>query len=224
LDKFFLSVWRDPDHVKARGAQLLHGGGEVDRLRRAPRRHCSGVEVDNHALSGEVSERHILAVGVGQGKGWRGVTVAEPNGHAKTLAAAATSFDPQPRARAPVTLQYAVILGRRNTVKGGYVSNDSPQPTRTPSQIEADLGATRDRLATSVEALIDQVHPNRIKQRQIANVKHFANTELENAKSKIFNARGDLRTDRIAVIAAAVAGIVGFLLIIRAIARRGSSD
>jgi len=128
------------------------------------------------------------------------------------------------RARVAVTLQYAVILGRRNTVKGGYVSNDSPQPTRTPSQIEADLGATRDRLATSVEALIDQVHPNRIKQRQIANVKHFANTELENAKSKIFNARGDLRTDRIAVIAAAVAGIVGFLLIIRAIARRGSSD
>jgi len=128
------------------------------------------------------------------------------------------------RARAPVTLQYAVILGRRNTVKGGYVSNDSPQPIRTPSQIEADLGATRDRLAASVEALIDQVHPNRIKQRQIANVKHFANTELENAKSKIFNARGDLRTDRIAVIAAAVAGIVGFLLIIRAIVRRGRSD
>ena len=104
------------------------------------------------------------------------------------------------------------------------MSNDSPQPTRTPSQIEADLGATRDRLAASVEALIDQVHPNRIKQRQISNVKHFANTELENAKSKIFNARGDLRTDRIAVIAAAAAGIVGFLLIIRAIVRRGTSD
>ena len=74
------------------------------------------------------------------------------------------------------------------------MSNNSSQPTRTQSQIEADLGATRDRLTASVEALIDQVHPNRIKQRQIANVKHFANTELENAKSKIFNARGDLRT------------------------------
>src|SRR3954462_1238674 len=110
-------------------------------------------------------------------------------------------------------LQYAVILvrtGRRSAsqrlCKGGYVSNDSPQPTRTPSQIEADLGATRDRLTASVEALIDQVHPNRIKQRSINNVKHFANTELENAKSKIFNARGELRTDRIAVIAAAAAG------------------
>jgi Protein of unknown function (DUF3618) len=109
-------------------------------------------------------------------------------------------------------------------VQGGYVSSDSPQPNRTPSQIEADLGATRDRLAASVEALIDQVHPNRIKQRQINNVKRFANTELENAKSKIFTARGDLRTGRIAAVAAAAAGIAGFLLIIRAIVRRGRSD
>jgi hypothetical protein len=103
-------------------------------------------------------------------------------------------------------------------------SNNASQPTRTPSQIEADLGATRDRLITSVEALIDQVHPNRIKQRQIANVKRIANTELENAKSKVFNARGDLRTGRIVVVAAAVAGIVGFLLILRAIVKRVRSD
>jgi Protein of unknown function (DUF3618) len=103
-------------------------------------------------------------------------------------------------------------------------SNNASQPTRTPSQIEADLGATRDRLIASVEALIDQVHPNRIKQRQIANVKRIANIELENAKSKVFNARGDLRTGRIVVVAAAVAGIVGFLLILRAIVKRVRSD
>jgi phosphoribosylformylglycinamidine (FGAM) synthase-like enzyme len=102
-------------------------------------------------------------------------------------------------------------------------SQPASQPTRTPSQIEADLGATRDRLTASVEALIDQVHPNRIKQRQIANLKRFANVEIENAKSKVFTARGDLRVGRVAVVAAAVAGIAGFLLIIRAIARRGRS-
>ena len=54
------------------------------------------------------------------------------------------------------------------------MSSNASQPARTVPQIEADLGATRDRLAASVEALIDQVHPNRIKQRQIANVKRFA--------------------------------------------------
>ena len=103
-------------------------------------------------------------------------------------------------------------------------SQPASQPTRTVPQIEADLGATRDRLAASVEALIGQVHPNRIKQRQIANVKRFANAEIENAKSKVFTARGDLRVGRVAVVAAAVAGIVGFLLIMRAIVQRGRSD
>ena len=103
-------------------------------------------------------------------------------------------------------------------------SQPASQPTRTPSQIEADLGATRDRLTASVEALINQVHPNRIKQRQIANVKRFASTELENAKSKVFTARGDLRIGRVVLVAAAAAGITGFLLIIRAIVRRARSD
>jgi phosphoribosylformylglycinamidine (FGAM) synthase-like enzyme len=103
-------------------------------------------------------------------------------------------------------------------------SQPRSEPTRTPSQIEADLGATRDRLTASVVALIDQVHPNRIKQRQIANVKRFANAEIENAKSKVFTARGDLRIGRVAVVAAAAAGIAGFLLVMRAIVRRRRSD
>ena len=93
--------------------------------------------------------------------------------------------------------------------------------SRTRSQIEADLGATRDRLTASVEALIDQVHPNRIKQRQIAGVKRIVNIELEDAKSLVFNARGDLRKERLALVGGAVAGFVSFLLIVRAIARRG---
>ena len=92
---------------------------------------------------------------------------------------------------------------------------------RSAAQIEADLAATRDRLATSVQALIDQVHPNRIKQRQIANVKRLANAELDNAKSLVFNARGDVRTDRVAALAGAVAGLVSFVIIVRAIVRRG---
>ena len=98
--------------------------------------------------------------------------------------------------------------------------NSSPTDDRTTSQIEADLSATRARLASSVSALIDQVHPNRIKQRQVAEFRQFGGTVKENAKSLIFNARGDLRTERIGLLAAAVAGLVGFVLVIRAIGRR----
>lgn len=92
---------------------------------------------------------------------------------------------------------------------------------RTASQIEADLGATRDRLGASISALIDQVHPNRIKQRQLAAFQQLAETARENARSLLYNARGDLRKERLGVAAGAVAGLVGFVVIVRAIARRG---
>jgi hypothetical protein len=98
--------------------------------------------------------------------------------------------------------------------------NSSPTDDRTTSQIEADLSATRARLATSVSALIDQVHPNRIKQRQVAEFKLLAGNAKENAKSLLYNARGDLRTERIGILAGAVAGLVAFVLIVRAIGRR----
>jgi hypothetical protein len=96
----------------------------------------------------------------------------------------------------------------------------SGPPARTREQIQADLAATRSRLVSSVETLIDTVHPNRIKQRTIANAKQLANEELENAKSLVFNARGDLRTKRLLAVAGAIAGAVSFLIILRRLARR----
>ncbi len=98
--------------------------------------------------------------------------------------------------------------------------NSSSTDDRTMPQIEADLSATRARLAASVSALIDQVHPNRIKQRQVAQFKLLGSNAKENAKSLLFNARGDLRTDRLTAAAGALAGLVSFVLIIRAIGRR----
>ena len=98
--------------------------------------------------------------------------------------------------------------------------NVSSTDDRTTRQIEADLSATRARLAASVSDLIDQVHPNRIKQRQIAQFKVLGRNAKENAKSLLFNARGDLRKDRLTAVAGGLAGLVSFALIIRAIGRR----
>ena len=103
----------------------------------------------------------------------------------------------------------------------------APEPTepiRNTAQIEADVTAARHRIANSVEALIDQVHPNRIKQRQIEKVKGFVDTEVETAKSLVFNARGDLRTDRVIMIAAAAVGAIAFVVIVRSLAGRGRGD
>ena len=93
--------------------------------------------------------------------------------------------------------------------------------TRSTAAIQADLGATRDRLVSSVEALIDQVHPNRIKQRTVGEVKRRARLELESAKLLIINARGDVRTDRLGVLAAAGAGLVVLVVVVRVLRRRG---
>ena len=96
----------------------------------------------------------------------------------------------------------------------------SSRPDRDADQIQADLGATRDRLAAAVEALIDQVHPQRVKQRQVAGAQRFLHTEIEKAKSLVFNARGDLRTERISIVGGATAGALVLLLVVRTHLRR----
>lgn len=98
------------------------------------------------------------------------------------------------------------------------------QPTRTPEQIEADLAAARLRLANSTEEFIDTVHPNRIKQRQVDSVKSFVGNEVDAAKALVFNARGDLRTNRVLAVAGAVVGALVFLGVARGLARRGRSS
>ena len=102
-------------------------------------------------------------------------------------------------------------------------TNESTQPTRTPEQIEADLAAARLRIAHSTEEFIDQVHPSRIKQRQVDNVKQFVGNEVDAAKALVYNARGELRTERLLAVAGAVLGGLVFIAIVRGLVRRGRS-
>ena len=102
-------------------------------------------------------------------------------------------------------------------------ANESTQPTRTPEQIEADLAAARLRIAHSTEEFIDQVHPSRIKQRQVDNVKQFVGNEVDAAKALVYNARGELRTERLLAVAGAVLGGLVFIAIVRGLVRRGRS-
>ena len=104
--------------------------------------------------------------------------------------------------------------------KGTNVALTNALSGRRPSQIEADMSATRDRLTSAVQTLVAQVHPAAIKQRTVAQVKHFAQVETENAKSLVFNARGDLRTERLAAVGGGVAGFATFLTVVRTLVKR----
>lgn len=100
----------------------------------------------------------------------------------------------------------------------------SAEPTRQPrtrAQIEADLAAARERLTESIEQLIDQVHPQRVKDRQIESAKTFAMAELDNAKSQVFYPNGELRVTRLAAVGGALAGFVTFILVLRRLVRGG---
>jgi hypothetical protein len=103
------------------------------------------------------------------------------------------------------------------------VADKPSQPTRSASRIEADMEATRQRLTSSVETLIDQVHPNRIKQRGVARLKMVAAEYTEKAKSLVFNARGDLRTNRVAAVGGGLAGLVTLIAVLRRV-RRGKNS
>lgn len=92
---------------------------------------------------------------------------------------------------------------------------------RSRSQIEADLAANRARLSVALEDLIDQVHPTKVKQRTVADVKSLVSGEINNAKSQFKTVAGDWRLDRVAMIGGSIVGAVVLIAVLRGIVRRG---
>ena len=80
---------------------------------------------------------------------------------------------------------------------------------RTAEQIEADIAATRARLASTVDELVDRASPKNVALRQV-----------EQAKAQVFDEQGRLRTQKIATVAGAVAGVIGMLVMIRQLVGR----
>lgn len=91
---------------------------------------------------------------------------------------------------------------------------------RTKSEIEADLGANRDRLATSVAELIDVVHPKRIKERTVGRIRAELQARVEDVRAYFINARGDVRTDHVVTLASVVAGTLTAVLLLRSLQAR----
>lgn len=90
-----------------------------------------------------------------------------------------------------------------NTTTPGGLEARPPRgrPERSPAEIEADIERTRARLAGTVDAIAERVKP--------ANV---ARRGMETARSQVVDERGDVRPQRVAVLAAAVAAGVGLLI------------
>jgi hypothetical protein len=85
----------------------------------------------------------------------------------------------------------------------------SDTQARSTKQIEADIAATRARLASTVDELVDRAHPKNVVKRQV-----------EQAKAQVFDERGELRTQKLLAVGGAVVGVVGMLLMIRRLVGR----
>ncbi|MGA4669512.1 DUF3618 domain-containing protein [Propionibacteriaceae bacterium Y1923] len=93
---------------------------------------------------------------------------------------------------------------------------DKPKDTRTAEQIRRDIAAARARVSANVEQLVEEVHPTTVKDRAVDQARTFAQAEFNSAKATIKDEAG-WRMDRVLAVGAAVAGVVVFLLTVRAI-------
>ena len=91
---------------------------------------------------------------------------------------------------------------------------------RSAAQIESDLEAARTRLSSSIEELIDQVHPQRVKQRLTARIQGIIAEKKQQTRSLVIDEYGDVRTTRLALVGGGVVGFVGFVVALRAIVGR----
>lgn len=79
----------------------------------------------------------------------------------------------------------------------------------SPSELEHDIEATRERLAGTLDELIHRVKPSTIVSRQV-----------ESTKAHFVDAQGKMRADKVAAVAAAAVGVVAFLVVVRRLSNR----
>jgi hypothetical protein len=80
---------------------------------------------------------------------------------------------------------------------------------RSAAEIEADLAATRERLAETVDSLAARVQP-----------RVLASRGADRAKLTVMTPDGTLRTERLIRLGVAVTGVVGALTLLRYLMRR----
>lgn len=114
-------------------------------------------------------------------------------------------------------------------------SKDSKdEPNRSPAEIEADIEATRERLAGTVDAIAERVKPANVARRGADSAKAAAKTGAESAKAaaltgadtakkaaktgadmakaELTDDSGEIRIDRVGALAAVVVVLVGLLV------------
>jgi hypothetical protein len=86
----------------------------------------------------------------------------------------------------------------------GVASGSNAPANREPDQIVADIEATRDRLASTIDQIVDRANP-----------KNVARRGLESVKAHFVAPDGSVRMENVAPVAGAVAGVIVLAVVIR---------
>lgn len=115
-----------------------------------------------------------------------------------------STTDPSnPSARAGASNQVAKASGSLEKASG---KANAGAPVRSAAEIEAELNATRDRLAGTVATLEERLNPRNVMERTVAEAK-------TKVREFYYDEQGNLRPERIAMTAGAVVvGLVGLRL------------
>jgi hypothetical protein len=90
-------------------------------------------------------------------------------------------------------------------------SEAAPEPggsDRSLSQREAEIEATRERLAQTIDELLERTSPKNVVRREVAQFKAF-----------FVDPQGNPRTENFLKVAVGVAGVVGVVVVIRQVTR-----
>lgn len=86
------------------------------------------------------------------------------------------------------------------------------------AEIEAEIAAARQRLASNIADLVSQVHPRAVVHNTMSDARQFVTGEFRELKDQLVDENG-VRIGRVALVAAAAAGAVSFALILASIVR-----
>lgn len=90
------------------------------------------------------------------------------------------------------------------------------QANAVTADIEAEIAAARERLADDLADLIERIHPRAVLRNSVDGARTYLAAEARQVSEQFVDENG-LRTSRVVLAAAAVAGAVGFAWIIRSI-------
>lgn len=93
------------------------------------------------------------------------------------------------------------------------------QTARTKAEIQAEIAAARDRLAGNVTDLFMEVHPKAIVHNTVTDARLLVADRANAVRAEFVEPDGSLRTQRLALLGAAVAGSLTFVAIVRSILR-----